>query len=66
MLASKTCPVCGQVIKDNDFVVVLLLARFKPKEDKYDLECMSQTISSHLYCAEKKEGAPNALQSSNG
>lgn len=50
----KKCPLCGQELKDDDLVVALMLARYHPKESSYDLECMAQTISSHLYCAQAK------------
>lgn len=50
---TKKCPICSQVIKTDDIVVVLMLARFKQEENSYELACMSQTISSHLYCVVK-------------
>ena len=49
----KTCPICQQPVKTDDIVVVLMLAKFKEQENSYGLQCMSQTISSHLYCVEK-------------
>jgi len=52
----KKCGVCGQEIKTDDIVVALLLAKFKIKDSKsYDLEVMSQTIASHVYCVEKPQ-----------
>lgn len=54
----KLCPLCGQALKDNDLVVVLLLAKIKLKEESYELDCQSQTISSHLFCIEKPKEEP--------
>lgn len=50
---TKRCPICNELIKTDDIVVALLLARFKTHDEGYDLETMAQTISSHLYCVEK-------------
>lgn len=50
----KKCPICNNDIKTDDIVVVLMLAKFKGLETSYELACMSQTISSHLFCVEKQ------------
>jgi hypothetical protein len=50
---TKQCPICQKLIKNDEIVVALLLAKFKEQEDGYGLEAMAQTISSHLYCVEK-------------
>lgn len=50
----KICPICQHTIKNDETVVVLLLAKYQQKDEKsYDLSVMSQTISSHLFCIEK-------------
>ncbi len=49
----KKCPLCNKELKTDDVVVVLMLAKYKQNEGSYDLSCMAQTISSHLYCVEK-------------
>lgn len=50
----KLCPICQKELKTDDVVVVLMLAKITLKEEAYDLACMSQTIASHLFCAENK------------
>lgn len=50
----KICPLCNKAIKDDDLVVVLMLAKYRAQESSYELACLSQTISSHLFCVEKK------------
>lgn len=52
---TKTCPVCQKPIKDDEIVVCLLLAKPKFKEDGYELQAMSQTIISHVFCVEVKQ-----------
>lgn len=52
----KQCTICLRAIKDGEFVVGLILARFKQKsEATYDLEVSSQTITSHVFCVKAKE-----------
>lgn len=50
---TKLCPLCQKQLNTGDVVVALMLAKFKNNETNYDLEVMAQTISSHVYCAEK-------------
>ncbi len=50
----KKCPLCNKELKTDDVVVVLMLAKYKQNEGSYDLACMAQTISSHVFCAETK------------
>ena len=52
-MIQKICPLCRETLKDDDKVVVLMLAKFKLHDESYDLECYSQTISSNLFCVEK-------------